>query len=659
MHSVRRNIVRSGILILLTGLISGLQAQQQDSAALESPFQELSSGLFPKKRTPRLYKFNVSGFYRFFSTYTQNDLPYLLTEDGNYVVPKKNLFIGDDAQLPNLMLNVSGRPSEQFSWGFDLYAFQFLNGMIDPAYSGQVATEDRPNIFDPFSGARLAPSMGFNLGLNMYGSYNSNFGEFNFRLGGIHWYSLSDLTFASFKGYNRFLLFERNPWDPINGTVGQRYEDLYATGEVYQDTRFGERAFQGLIVEGLNLPDRWNVSVLYGKTELNGGFLTIPNNSYGGKIKKEFNARDYAAINTINGITFFDSLNTEAITYNVITGEVSLNRSSYNFYLEAGLGKYATPFDDYDWGEAVNMKVLTKKKLTGIPIEFQVYRISPNVVNNNALYWNVAIQEVNPNDGAQQTAQSNTLLRPFASSVLPIGLVTNNRQGHNLNTNFKIGRMWMSFGLASAMEIDAVSSQLTYGHQVNGLIRSRMWRWNFPQNVGPYGRQSVIYRDVFETVNLLDNDVNGVPLNRKHFSTLETHLKYKTNHTVRPLYFFFLGRYQSVQKEYSPVPVTYSEAYFRQYNTEMEVYWRLNRGFYLNGYAGYERTMCNYDTDIDPETYKPRDQEGWGLGIGFDQSLGRNAGLFVRHRWFAFEDRSFALDQFKGQETLVELKIFF
>ena len=130
MHSVRRNIVRSGILILLTGLISGLQAQQQDSAALESPFQELSSGLFPKKRTPRLYKFNVSGFYRFFSTYTQNDLPYLLTEDGNYVVPKKNLFIGDDAQLPNLMLNVSGRPSEQFSWGFDLYAFQFLNGLI-------------------------------------------------------------------------------------------------------------------------------------------------------------------------------------------------------------------------------------------------------------------------------------------------------------------------------------------------------------------------------------------------------------------------------------------------------------------------------------------------------------------------------------------------
>ena len=69
--------------------------------------------------------------------------------------------------------------------------------------------------------------------------------------------------------------------------------------------------------------------------------------------------------------------------------------------------------------------------------------------------------------------------------------------------------------------------------------------------------------------------------------------------------------------------------------------------------------MGNNATDIDVDTYRPRDQEGWGLGIGFDQSLGRNAGLFVRHRWFAFEDRNFNLDQFAGQETVVELKVFF
>jgi len=156
------------------------------------------------------------------------------------------------------------------------------------------------------------------------------------------------------------------------------------------------------------------------------------------------------------------------------------------------------------------------------------------------------------------------------------------------------------------------------------------------------------------------NDGNpNQPTQIKHFSTLETHLKYKSTHPVRPVYLFFLGRYQSVQDFWSPVPIPSEDVYFRQYSSELEVYWRLQRGFFLNGYAGYERTLGNYSTDIDVLTYKPRDQEGWGLGIGFDQSLGRNAGLFVRHRWYGFEDRSFALDHFVGQETMVELKVFF
>lgn len=644
-------------LCLVVGL--GLSAQtEEEPRAMDA--LDLSAGLFPKKSLPRLYKVNISGYYRFFATYAQYQQAYPLTADGNFTLPRQDLFIGDDSQLPNLMLNISGRPSERFSWGFDLYAFQFMNGIINPAYSGQVKTEDRPTIYDPISGTRLAPTMGLLLGLNMMGSYKSDFGVFNFRLGGIHWYSISDLTFASFKGYNRFSLFEQNPWDPINGSVAQRYEDMYSLGQIYQDTRFGERAFQGMILEALQLPKRWDIAVLYGKTELNGGFLTIPNNSFGGQIKKGFGIKDWIALNTINGITYYDSLNTEAITYNVVTAELQLHRDLYDFHVEAGLGTYRTPFFDLPWGEAIQAKMLTKKELTGIPIELSVFRISPNVVNNNAIYWNVAIQEVNPvsASGGQGGALSNTLLRPFASSVIPLGLMTNNRQGINLNTQFDLGQWNVGMGLGGAVEIEAVSNQLTFSHAVNQLTRSRMWRWDFPQNVGPYGRQSVIFRDVFETANLSDNE-GGVPLYKKNFSTLEAHAKYKSSNPGMPLYLFFLGRYQSVQREFSPIPVFKSSAYFRQYSSELEAYWRLTRGFFLAGYAGYERTLGNYSTDLDVESYRPRDQEGWGLGIGFDQSLGRNAGLFVRHRWFAFEDRSFALDQFSGQETLVEIKIFF
>jgi hypothetical protein len=656
MNSVR--IQRTLLPILVSALLGSWGVQAQSDTARLAQARDLSAGLFPQKPLPRLYKFNVSGYYRFFATYTQHELPYYLTEEGANIVPENNLFIGDDAQLPNLMINVSGRPSERFSWAFDLYAFQFLNGIIGPAYSGQVETEDRPSLFDPISGTRLAPNMGLLLGLNLMGSYQSDYGLFNFRMGGIHWYSISDLTLAAFRGYNRFTLFEQNPWDPINGSVGQRYEDLYAMGEIEQDQRFGERAFQGLILEAMDLPDRWNLAILYGKTELNGGFLTIPNNSYGGKIKKEFNVQDNVAFNMLNGITYLDSLNTQEIAYYTMTVEVNLVREKFNIHIEAGVGKYNTPFEEFPWGEAINAKILTKPSFTGVPIELQFYRVSPNVVNSNALYWNVARQEVIPEQAGDGLVGSNALLRPFASSVLPLGLMTNNRQGLNLNSTIKLGDLIMSLGLGSAQEIEAVSNQLTFGHPVNALTRSRIWRWNFPQNVGPYGRQSVIFRDVFETMNLTDN-ANGVPLHRKHFSTLEAHLKYKTPSVSHPLYLFFLGRYQSVQRHYSPVPVWNSYAYFRQYSNELEASWRLNRGFYLTGYLGYERTLGNYDTDVDVETFRPRDQEGWGVGIGFDQSLGRNAGLFVRHRWFEFQDRSFALDHFRGQETLVELKVFF
>ena len=276
------------------------------------------------------------------------------------------------------------------------------------------------------------------------------------------------------------------------------------------------------------------------------------------------------------------------------------------------------------------------------------------MVNNNGLYWNVATPEVNPNDAAAGTVGSNAVLRPFASSMLPIGLTTNNRQGVNVNSFFNWGKLNLSLGLGAASEIEAVSNQITFGHPVNQVTRSRFWRWNFPQNVGPYGRQSVIYRDVFETVN-----INESPIVQKRFSTLESHLKYKLNMQGKPLYLFFLGRYQCVQKEWSPIPVFASSAYLRQYSSELEAYWGVKKGLFLNAYGGYERTLGNYATDIDVETVRPRDQEGWGAGFGIDQTLGRNAGIFIRHRWFYFYDRSFRNDFFEGQETIVELKVFF
>jgi len=625
----------------------------QDSGWASDPMN-YSFGIFPKEAASRLYNFNISGNYRFFASYTQQQQPYSLTSVAGDVVPKNNLFIGDDSQLPNFLINISGRPNRQVSWGFDFFAFQFLDGVIQPSYSGQVKTEDRPTLWNPLGGTRMGSRLGVFLGINLFGSFNTDYGTYNVRMGGIHWYSMSDLTFSSFRGYNRFTLFERNPWDPIGNSIGERYEQMYATGEVSQDERWGERAFQGMIFEGMALPNDWSFAVLYGKAEVNGGFLTIPNTTYGGQLAKTFKGRTKVSLNTINGQTYADSLNLLPIRNHVITADFDFDRDNYRLQFEVGGGKYITPDQSYDWGEALNLKFLTKERFTGIPIEFQAYRINPRVVNNNGLYWNVATPEVNPNDAAAGTVGSNAVLRPFASSMLPIGLTTNNRQGVNVNSFFKWGKLNLSLGLGAASEIEAISNQITFGHPVNQVTRSRFWRWNFPQNVGPYGRQSVIYRDVFETVN-----INESPIVQKRFSTLESHLKYKLNMQGKPLYLFFLGRYQSVQKEWSPIPGFASSAYLRQYSSELEAYWGVKKGLFLNAYGGYERTLGNYATDIDVETVRPRDQEGWGAGFGIDQTLGRNAGIFIRHRWFYFYDRSFRNDFFEGQETIVELKVFF
>lgn len=629
-------------------------AQTDSSAVVQRSLSNM--GLFPKQPADKLYNFGVSGYYRFFSTYLDLNQPYLLDGNSNSQTLPKTLFIGDDAQLPNMSINFSGRPSTKASWGFDLFMFQFLDGSIGPTYGQGVPDSLRPNLYDPLSSTRLGANLGLQLGINMYGSYSSDFGDFNVRLGGIHWVSLSDLTLGANIGYQRYTLFERNPWDPLSNNMSKRYEDYYSTGTINQDARWGERAFSGLILDGMKLPHQTSFSLLYGKTELNGGFLTIPNISYGGKIKKEFSNGDHVAFNTFHNQTYTDTLNQSTVGFNIFTAEFGKKIKGFQLFGEIGIGRYINPFENTDWGEAIKLKLKIPEKYTRLPIEIDYYRISPQVINNNATFWNTSIVEV---QAVQRTAtQSADVLRPFSSAMVSIGQMTNNRQGLSLNTKLKLGKLIIGLGLESSGEIEAVSNTITFGHRVNQFSRSRLWRWNFPANVGPYNRYSVIFRDTYETVNLND-DVLGTPIYKKFFNNLELQLKYKPKVFNRNLYLFFLGNYVTAQREWSPVIVTTEEAYIRSYTSELEMYYELSKGLNLNAYMGYERILGNYNTDIDNITGRPRNQEGIGYGLGLDLSLGKRTGLFLRHRWIEFEDSSFELDKLSGQETSLELKIFF
>lgn len=611
-------------------------------------------GMYPKKADPELYNFKVNGNYRFFGTFTAHQTPLIITEAGGDTARTKSLFIGDDSQLPNLTLNFSGRPSERTSWGFDLYAFQFLDGLIGTTYGGgQVSPANRPPVFNPLSGTRMATNLGLLLGINLYGNFNTDLATVSVKTGGIHWVSISDLTLKSFTGYNRFTLFERNPWDPVTRDVESRYRSFHDRGNINQDTRWGERAFTGTIVELTQLPGDLSLKALYGKTELNGGFLTIPNLSYGGQLKKPLK-KGFLAINTFNNQTYTDSLNAEGIGFNMLTTEtyVPLLRG-IELRAELGGGRYFSPVYTMGWGEAMNIKLNVTKDRSKVPFEIHYFRVSPRVLNNNAIFWNAAIVETTNNTIPAGSVGSSAALVPFASSLTPIGQFNNNRQGLNLNAEFGQKDLKVSLANSISAELEALSNDISFGHPVNQLTRSRFWRWNFPTGVGAYNRYNVIFRDVYEIAR-----ISGAPV-AKNFNVMELQGKYHGKLNMKNLYAFLLCRYSSVQDFLSPITVFSEKAYLRHYSSELEMYYSLRSDLVLAGYGGYERILGNYSTDIDPVSRRPRNQEGWGFGLGLDYDLSKNTALYLRHRWFSFEDRSFQRDQFKGTETVVELKVAF
>jgi len=646
-------------LVILLATLSTLAISAQESDSIPPiAGEEYHLGLFPRNEPPPLKQFRVGGWYRFFGTYTNMGSEYLLNDAAGQVTPERTIFIGDDSQLPNLNLNISGRPNRDMSFSADFYMFQFLNADLGETYGSQTVDSLRPPVYAPRTGARLGGgALGSLLGINLFGSYNTPIGSFSARMGGIHWYELSDLTFASFRGYNRFTLFERNPWDPVQRNVDDRYRQFYEQGLNQQDTRWGNRAFHGLIVEGARLPEDFSFSFLYGKTELNGGFDEIPNSAIGGRIRHE-SKNGWQSLNSFNSRTFTDSLAQSSIGFNIHTLEIDQEFGDFTFHGEMGAGRYYAPGYQSDWGEALNLKLKVDDDWLGFPFELQYYRLSPQVINNNAIFWNTSIEEVSNNEIPAGVAGSNAALVPFASSVVPIGLMTNNRTGVNLNADVEIDDLKLSLGYGVSTEIDPISNQVTYSHFVNGLTRSRFWRWNFVNNVGPYDRYSVVYRDAFETVQLTDDEFGEVVF-PKAFNNAEILAKYRTDVFGKELYVLVLGRYSTVQKNQQLIIPADDSAYLRQYTSEMEFYYKLSPTVVWAGYAGYERVLANFDTEVDEETGRPRDQMGYGIGTGLDVSLGKNAVLVLRHRYFDFEDRSFQDDRAFGQETMAEIKVFF
>jgi hypothetical protein len=584
-------------------------------------------GNFPKVAKEVLDGLQVNGYYRFLTNVRKLNETYAHLENN-----RTNIFVGDDAQIPELMLNIAGQTSSRTSFGTDLF------------------------MWAPKTGQGQAENVkGLNLGISLYGNFTTSVGNFNVRTGGINWVTLSPFTMQANKGYNRYSLFERNPWDPNTSKVDGRYADFYNVGEINQDQRWGNQAFQGLIIEGASLPKNFSFTGLYGKTQFDGGFSGIPNTSYGGRLKKDFpKTQDVVSFNTINNTSYLDSLTDNTAGFNMHTLEAIKNFKHLKVYTEVGMGRRTTNVVNEKFGEAISLKLSTDiiKKL---PLELHLYRISPRVFNNNSIFMNSSIQQ-----STQTTNTNQAVLIPVASAVLPIGQLANNRQGFDINGQWNIGKFKNSIGYANSMELENLSNKITYGHPFNNFALAHFWRWDFPSNVGPYQNLNKAYRSVFETLNLTELDSTGIrPLKKKYFNTVELNSKYKTTLANKELYLFYLGNFNSVQNFFAPIVNFTEKSLLRTYDHQVEMYWKLSPRIVWSNYASFERIIANYNTQVDVDSRRPKNQTGYSAATGADIQLSKAVGLYLRQRWMQYADASFAKDKYKGWETTVELKAFF
>lgn len=589
------------------------------------------TGVFPKQPAKKLESFSISGYYRFITNVRKMDDPYILQKDLKPQLPL-NIFVGDDGQIPQLSLNLAGNVNSNTRFSTDFF------------------------LWTPLMGSGMPENVkGLNLGVSLYGSHSTKYGNFEVQCGGINWYALTPFTFHTNQGYNRYSLFERNPWDPQTKHIEDRYQTFYNQGALNQDLRWGRQAFQGVILEGNDLPNGFSGVLMFGKTQLNGGMAPLPNQSYGGKLKKVYST-GYLSLNTFNNQTYSDSLLSRGIGFNVHTVSFEQNILDFKISGEIGMGRYFSPSFQRGFGEAISVKIHTPSKYTFIPLQIHFFQISPKVINNSSVFWNSSIREGNIGN-----SQSNDqlVLAPFASAMTPVGQLTNNRKGLELNSEFSIGQFKFNVGYSNAQEIENISSVITYGHPINSLALSRFWRWGFPSNVGPYGNLSKVYRSVFESLNLTDVDQKNVPQNKKHFNSLELNIKYKTKILRKDLFINYLGSYSSVQNEFSVSTVFTEKAYLRAYYHQLEAYYKLSNKVVWTNYAGWERIIANYSTEVNPVTRRPKNQEGWGFATGLDIEMSKAAGLYIRQRWMNYKDTSFPLDHYSGWESTIEIKIFF
>ena len=631
-------------MVLYLNLIINPKIYTQNNRSLENVF---SSNIKSLKSNSNSISF--TGSYRFLG-FLRNQKEVFPNNNGKTLV----ILSGDNFREPILLLKLKGITKDNISFGADF--------MINSVYKGPSLENTK--------------SLTLNLGLNLRTSFSTKFGKFNFSSGGVNWYRQSRLTVWGNRAFNRRSIYDRTHQTALTKTANFRYEKYFKDGLIDQGDRYGSRAFQGLFFNGQNLPFNLSFKGVLGKSSFNRSIFSYSDNFTGcfRITKKDLNNLSIS-YNYLNSFASLDTVSNDMKKYNIHTIELSKKWKKIIFKMETGIGNYSSPNYNLNYGEALILNIKTVKSIQ-LPFEVQLYRISPQFINLTGNLFNTSVLEVFPNISGIGT----TVRTPFSSPMVDLGSHTNNRQGISLNAEHSFGKLKINGGLGVFAEIDTSEASLSYRYNVNSQTLSRLYL--FAQNWGPYNSLNSTYRGIFEEVSISDTNSLGKPNFKKFFNTLELQAKYKNSIRNHKYYIFSLTRLNSCQKRINFLPQYNLQSIISQFSQEFDFSLELNSNTILILSYGIERVIGSSVTGLGDQDLQlggnsinilletlgikklnsnnfSRNQRNRLFGVGIDHHIGENAMLFLRQNFYSYNDPNFVLNNLKGTETMLELKLLF
>ena len=487
--------------------------------------------------------------------------------------------------------------------------------------------------------------------LQFHGTTHTAYGNFLLSAGGGAMnYSLSPLTI-----YNKDFrepMFEKLPWDWHTNSFN-KYKTQFAYSPATTPTTMVSSATQGFILEGADLPGGFGFSAFYGRSSLSinpsRAEKGLISEILAGKILYGTDTTYKFSFNYYHAYGFTDNVRNTKDERTIYTADIKYSSSKYRFYTEAGIGKTLNPKSEGKFGKAITAGIVVYNAKISMPFQLRAFRIDRQVTSLESEVLNSNTSVVQGGYGSD-TVYNNSLYPGYLQEV---NQMANNRQGLIFRIEKIFSDFRIEFGNSWSEEIVNNSAIISFEHMVNAYSASRFRPWY--QYSGPYHRIGNRFRRSIEVLEINHSSNTGL----KKFNAADLSIKYKCkifNREFLLINFTYAG---SVGNSLSPLPVMSSESFLTTFYNELSAYFNLSKKITLLGFCGFQKNSANNTTNLSPDTGKPMDQLGKGYGFGIDYDFDSNAGIFLRHRWLAHSDKNFLLDKYRGQETTLEIKVFF